>query len=454
MRIKNRKRNTSKKKSEIRIVKREDRNSKKRPLSRKQRLRRKKIYQRRRRILAILAILIIALPIAFLTKKLNSYSKMGYPKFRDEVLEGLATNVLVSDTNGRSLTSAEKLSDFDKLVDTITRSYPVSKANEIYFEKFLKAKDELRKRVKNSKTDQEYFDILNESILLLEDSESFIIDKDSYSNLFNAYRNKKDSKKADILGDDQAVDRYKRMINKENIKKDITIKKANKALLLVKLPSFNRNKLEEDLDQIADSLSMGNIENIAFDLSDNNSIDKDYVNEFVTYFIDKDYEEKDLYFYRSSLFENSLDEMRADENTTYTTGKVKNLASKFNGDSEKFNIDDYLYYDEVDLKLKKKDDFRKRKLFVLTNENTSNQAIRMAAILKDSGAYTIKNALDSKETPKDRIYNMSPDLILLDHSGLILALRSSINLSDDKFISYDQRINSENPEKALEDLIK
>ena len=452
MRINNRKRKTSKKKSEIRIVKRRD--TRKKPLMRKARLRRKRIYQRRRRILAILSILIIAIPITLLTKKLNSYSKMGYPKFRDEVLEGLGNNVLVADSKGRSLTSAEKLSDFDKLVESISRSYPITKENKANFDKFVKGKDELRKRVKNSKTDQEYFDILNESVSLLEDSSSFILDKDSYSNLFSAYRNKKDSKKAEILGDDQAVDRYKRMINKENVQKDITINHAGPNLLIVKIPRFNRNKLDDDLDLIAKALNKGNVEAIAFDLSDNNSIDNYYVNDFVSYFIDKDYEEKDLYFYRSALFEESLDDIKSSENSSYTTAKVKNLASKFNGESKKFNTNDYLYYDEIDLKIKKKDDFRKRKIYVLTNENTANQAIRMAAILKDNGGYTIKNALDAKQNPKDRIDYMPPDLILLDHSGLILSLRSNVNLGDDRFITYDQRINSENPDKALVDIIK
>lgn len=170
--------------------------------------------------------------------------------------------------------------------------------------------------------------------------------------------------------------------------------------------------------------------------------------------MDKDYEEKDIFFYRGSLFEDKLSDIKANDQSPYTTGKVKNLAIKYNKEVSKFDLDDYTYYDQIELKLKKKDDFKKRKIFVLTNENTANQAIRFASILKDNGAYTIKNALSSDNTPKDRIDYLSPDLLLLDHAGLILAINTEIRASEDKILEYDQRINSENPDKAIMEIVK
>lgn len=440
-------------KSEIRIVKSSKKDRPRRPLTRKQRLRKKKIVRRRRILLLILLILIFSLG-SLIYKKFTSYKSPGYPSFRDEVLEGLTENIFVANTDGRSLTSAEKIADFDKLYESIIRNYPVSKDNKDYFDRFAKAHDSLRKRVGDSKTDQEYFDIISESLSILEDPKTFILDKDTYNNLFNYYKNSKDTNIAKVLGNDQAVDRYKRMINKENINKDMIIDSPKASTLIVRLPDFNSKNVDSDLDLIADKLQNGSVESIVFDLSNNTSIDSAYVNEFVTYFLDKDYEEKDIFFYRGSLFEDKLSDIKANDQSPYTTGKVKNLAIKYNKEVSKFDLDDYTYYDQIELKLKKKDDFKKRKIFVLTNENTANQAIRFAAILKDNGAYTIKNALSSDNTPKDRIDYLSPDLLLLDHAGLILAINTEIRASEDKILEYDQRINSENPDKAMMEIVK
>ena len=451
---KNKKRSDKgKRKSEIRIVKSTKKDKRRRPLTRKQRLRRKKIIRRRRILVLILLALIFALG-SIIFEKLNSYKSPGYPSFRDEVLEGLTENIFVGNTDGRSLTSAEKLADFNKLYESIIRNYPVSKDNRDYFDQFSKAHDSLRKRVKNSKTDQEYFDIIKESLSILEDPKTFILDKDTYNNLFNHYKNSKNTNIAKVIGNDQAVDRYKRMINKENINKDMIVDSPNDSTLIVRLPDFNFKKLDSDLDLIADKLQKGSIESIVFDLSNNTSIDSAYVNEFVTYFLDKDYEEKDIFFYRGSLFEEKLSDIKANDQSPYTTGKVKNLAIKYNKEVSKFDLDDYLYYDQIELKLKKKDDFKKRKIFVLTNENTANQAIRFASILKDNGAYTVKNALSSDKTPKDKVELLSPDLLLLDHAGLILAINTEIKSGEDKILEYDQRINSENPDKAIMEIVK
>ncbi|MCI5971848.1 MAG: S41 family peptidase [Anaerococcus sp.] len=442
-----------KKKSEIRIVKSTRKDGRRRPLTRKQRLRRKKIIRRRRILVIILLALVFALG-SLIFGKFNSYKSPGYPSFRDEVLEGLTENIFVGKTDGRSLTSAEKLADFDKLYEAIIRNYPVSKANRDKFDQFAKSHDGLRKKVKNSKTDQEYFDIIKESLSILEDPKTFIVDKDTYNNLFNFYKNNKDTNIVKVLGNDQAVDRYKRMINKENINRDMITDNPKETTLIVRLPDFTSKKLDADLDLIAEKLQKGSIESIVFDLSNNTSIDSSYVNEFVTYFLDKDYEESNIFFYRGSLFENKLTDIKANDKSPYTTGKVKNLAAKYNKEVNNFDLDDYLYYDQIELKLKKKDDFKKRKIYVLTNENTANQAIRFAAILKENGAYTVKNALSSEKTPNDKIELLSPDFLLLDHSGLIIAINTEIKASEDKVLEYDQRINSENPDKAMMDIVK
>ena len=440
-------------KNEIRVVKK-NRQRPKRPISKKARQRQRRVYRRRRILLLVVALFIIVLPISLLIKKLNSYNKFGYPSFRDEVLKGLTENIFVGDTEGRSLSTDEKLADYDKLYESVVRNYPVSKENEAQFKDFVKSKDKIRKRIANSKTDEEFFDLIDESLDILDDNYSFILDKNSYTNLFNYYRNKDKSKRAEIFGNDQAVARYARMINKEKIKKDMTIDRSDDKTLIIRLPDFNMNKLDEDLDAIADALEKSNAESIVFDLSNNNSIDYSYVNEFISYFLDKDYEKKDLYFYRGWLFEQTLDDIKSSKESLYKTSKAKNLASKYRDSVEKIDLENYQYYDQVELRIKKKDNFRKRDLYVLTNDISSNEAIRFAKILKDQGAFLIKNGLDSSMSKLDKVKNTPADFILLDHSGLIASISSSISLKEEKYLEYDHRINTEDPYKAILELIK
>ncbi|WP_311516664.1 peptidase S41 [uncultured Anaerococcus sp.] len=441
----------NRKKSEIRIVKNK-RN--RRPLSRKARLRRQRIYRRRRIMVLLIFLLILVLPSKLIISKLTSYSVKGYPSFRDEVLEGITQNIFVSDTDGRSLTSAEKLADFDKVYENIARNYPVTRENHERFSAYMKSKDSFTKRIKNSKTDQDFFDLLDENISQLQDNYSFVLGKDSYTSLFNYYRNKKNSPKAKILGNDQAVDRYGRMINRERVKKEMTINSSSANTLIVRLPDFSINKLNDDINKISSELDKGNISSIVFDLSDNTSIDHAYVNEFISYFLTKDYDKKSLYFYRGWLFEQSLDEIKDNKDSLYKTNKVKNLARKYKDKVDKFDVKNFQYYDQVELSIKRKNNFRKRNLYILTNENTSNEAIRFASILKSQGAFTIKNGLDSSKSKVDKVKEMPADFIVLDHSGLVVSLLSSVSVDEDKYLDYDHRINSENPDKEILKLIK
>lgn len=370
------------------------------------------------------------------------------------MLEGLTENIFVANTEGRSLSTDEKLKDFDTLYETIVRNYPVSKENEDNFNTYVKNKEAYQRRIKATKTDEEFFSILDENLALLGDNYTFILGKNSYTSLFNYYRNKNNSTKATIFGNDQAVNRYGRMINKEKIKEDISINSSNDKKLIIRLSDFDINKLDSDLDSIAEALEKSEIDTLIFDLSNNNSIDHAYVNEFASYFLDKNYELKDLYFYRGWVFDNTLDEIKNSDDSIYKTSKAKNLAEKFKDSIDKINLENYQYYDQVEQKIYKKDDFRKRDIYVLTNENTANEAIRLASILKSQGAVTIKNGLDSSKNKIDKIKDIPSDFIILDHSGLIVSVSSSIGLAEDRFLEYDYRINTENPDKAVLDLIK
>lgn len=414
----------------------------------RKRIQRRKKFVRRRIILAILLFSLIILITRFISDAINSYKVMGYPDFRDEVLESLGSEVFVSPSENRSLSVGEKITDFENLYNIIQRSFAVDNENKENYKKFLGQYNEFRKKIALSKTDQEYLTLINQYLEILDDSRTFILEKDTYQNLFDYYKDKKNSNKKSVLEDPQAVDRYKRLISDSNNKKQATKGEIiTNGVMKITMEDFRAKEFENDLKKITDTfLANPPVGKLIIDLSNNNSIDNVYWNKFARILIPENYKESNIIFYRSKLFEDSLKTFKEDENNPYDTALAKNDASKYKETKKLINPSDYLYYDQLDLSIAKNTDYSTRKIYVLTNSNTANEAIKFADFLKKNGAYIVKNALDSKETKNDIVYNAPSDLCLLEHSGFILSINSSYCKNDDNiYLSYDQKINSKDP---------
>jgi hypothetical protein len=418
----------------------------------------KKKYTRRRILVGLLTITILLTIISFISNAINSYKIMGYPEFRDEVLNKMSDEVFVSSSDGRSLSSAEKVTDFDDLYKTIERNFAVDKDNKENFEKFIKEYNSYRKKVYSSKTDQEYIKILNQYIAMLDDSRTFILDKETYDHMFNYYRKNSNSYKNKILGNPQAVDRYKRLIaDPKKIKPSMSVSIEKDKILKISLADFKADEFDKDLQKIVDLL-LDNppVGTVLLDLSNNSSIDNVYPNKLAQILIHHNYEESNLIFYRGKLIQDSLESIKANKNTSYSTPFVKNDVSKYPNEIKNINLNDYIYYDEISHKIEKNKDFSDRKIYVLTNEYTSNEAIKLANTLKDSEAYIVKNGLEANNTYKDIIYNMRSDLYVLEHSGLVLSLNSAYSKNEseeNKYLKYDQKINSKDPIESMYDII-
>jgi len=418
----------------------------------------KKKYIRRRILVGLLTITILLTIISFISNAINSYKIMGYPEFRDEVLNKMSDEVFVSSSDGRSLSSAEKVTDFDDLYKTIERNFAVDKDNKENFEKFIKEYNSYRKKVYSSKTDQEYIKILNQYIAILNDSRTFILDKETYDHMFNYYRKNSNSYKNKILGNPQAVDRYKRLIaDPKKIKPSMSVSIEKDKILKISLADFKADEFDKDLQKIVDLL-LDNppVGTVLLDLSNNSSIDNVYPNKLAQILIHHNYEESNLIFYRGKLMQDSLESIKANKNTSYSTPFVKNDVSKYPNEIKNINLNDYIYYDEISHKIEKNKDFSDRKIYVLTNEYTSNEAIKLANTLKDSEAYIVKNGLEANNTYKDIIYNMRSDLYVLEHSGLVLSLNSAYSKNEseeNRYLKYDQKINSKDPIESMYDII-
>lgn len=424
--------------------------------AKQKKIQRQKKFRRRRIGLLIIFLILLAFLINFIVNAANRYKIMGYPDFRDEVLNDMGNEVFVSSSEGRSLSTAEKVTDFDDLFNTIQRNYAVDNLNKEDFEKFISSYNEFRKKVYASKTDQEYFKLIGQYLEVLNDNRTFILDKETYDSLFEYYRKSNDKARKLVLENPQAVDRYKRLITSSNAKKPSMIANIEReGVLSITLPDFKPSEFDKDLENLVEIfLNNPPISTIILDLSNNSSIDDIYKNKLLEILTHENYNESNLIFYRGNLASRNLDSIKDNENGYYSTANVKNLASKYSEEIENIDLENYSYYDEVSLNINKNQDFSNRKIYVLTNDNTANEAIKLANILKENGAYIVKNTFDTAITSKDVIYNFRSDLYVMEHSGLVLSLNSAYSKDDESlYLNYDERINSKDPISTVLDII-
>lgn len=382
---------------------------------------------------------------------------MGYPAFRDEVLDSIGSEVFVSPSENRSLSAAEKITDFDDLYDVISKNYAVDKLNTKDFLEFSNQYQNFRKKIAASKTDQDYYSILKQYLDVLDDTRTFVIDKQTYDSLFDYYRNKGKSPQKTVLENPQAVDRYKRLLENANIDKpSMQITKAENNVATITLKDFRANEVDGDIKKITDFFrDNGPIGTIILDLSDNNSIDDTYWIELSKILMANDHHEDNMVFYRSKLFQDSLANFKEDENSPYKTAYVKNDSSKYPDEIDLIDPNQYLYYDQLSLDIKRNIEYAVRKIYVLTNENTANEAIKFARVLQTNGAYIVKNALESARTHKDVIYNAASNLYILEHSGLIVSINSSFSKNEENlYLEYDQKINSKEPINSMLNILR
>lgn len=438
-------------KKDIKINRRTNNRQIQKKSSSRRRKNKRKVYIRRRIFLLTILIILIVLLAKLVYSYFNRYDNYSYPSFRQEVLESITNEVYVGSTNGRSLTTAEKVDDFNKLHKIFEKNYAVTNENEKDYIDFLDSYNKYKDKVKNSKTDQEYFELLVKYLNLLKNTRIKIIDKASYNDLLNYYKNSSDTIYSRLIQHPQSIDRYKRIIgeNEDLEKAEFTVSPSN--VLIIELKNFALANLKNDIEAFNQKLiDNPGITKIIINLSDNSSINSHYWQEFSQYLLHSDYKSSRINFYRGDLLGFRLNEIKENE-SEFKTSYVKNPASKYPSKIDDINLNNYMYYDEVTLNLFKDKDYSNRNIYVLVNDYTANEAIKFASVLKENtGAKIIKNGLETQNSANDIIHHFPADYFVLDHSGLLISIDNSYSIdSENKYLNYDQFINSNNPVESI-----
>ncbi|MDY3052407.1 MAG: S41 family peptidase [Ndongobacter sp.] len=182
----------------------------------------KDILRRRRRHRRILVFLCLACSLTaavfawrWIRRNVLSDTLTSIPHIREEANTAIGTHLLVSDTAGRELTSAERQSDVDLLRRTIEQTVPKINAPGLAADTYEADAAALAEKAIQASTDLDFYNALQELVALLGDSASRVLSPVEYYSLKSSVGQgyfEADSPYAHILSTARTTDRYRRLL--------------------------------------------------------------------------------------------------------------------------------------------------------------------------------------------------------------------------------------------------
>ncbi|MDO4594027.1 MAG: S41 family peptidase, partial [Tissierellia bacterium] len=381
-------------------------------------------------------LLILFFLIRFISHAISGYKVYEYPKLRQNVEDDLTNNIKVSNTEGRSLTASEKIDDFNQLIGMIEKSFTPDERNFSNYKILISKKDEFRKRVSKTKTDDEFYDIIDEFLAILNDDDYKRIKKKRYDNLLKYYKDvDEENPWKEAIENPRAIDRYQRLIESENLDYDTNLElnlSENKKILVISIDDFLRENASSDKKKIDDFMKENKtIENVIIDLSNVSSGDNEYwVNVFSETFIKNKINLKNRVLYRSDINDEYLKYL-SNKSLWHFTDYKKHLLD-YNKNYKGINLNDYMYYDDMNIKFDGHN--RDFNLYIIVNSNTKNAAETFACIMQ-----VTNNASVVGQKSFGDALGISNTYHVLKHSGLIIELNTT------KPVNYFGNIDSINP---------
>lgn len=381
----------------------------------------KKKYRRRRIGILVVFILIVIFSVKLISRALGGDHNYTYPPFREEVRNDINNNVMVSLTEGRSLTSSEKLDDFEYLTDTIKKTFPADQKNIENFKNFEEGYKEFKDKISKSKTDEEFYKLIEEYVALLNDSDYSLMHKAEYNSILNYFKNQKDDKNPwkESIENPTVLDRYNRIVEDQdhldsNLSLDLS---EDKKTLTIKLNDFVLEDIQRDSENLKETIdSNTEIKNVFLDLTSINSTDNEYwIEVFIPNLLKNDINEQNRILYRSDFNNRYFDYIN--ENTDYANFSKEmpaNNLKKIDG----VNLIDYMYY--RDLTFTFKNNKRNFNVFIILDSKTKSAPETFAALMqKSSNAYIIG------QSPYGSALSITNPYLNLKHSGLIVKINTT-----------------------------
>lgn len=341
-----------------------------------------------------------------------------------------------------SLTMKEKIEDFKYLYNVIKENYPY-----LYIEKqqnhtnWLSLKNEYIDRIKNTKTDAMFFNVLSDILENLNNKNTYMIkdlngikdysknsnNENFYNNIFNnpLVRNRysdyfqNDSTKSKIDAD---IDKD---CNSNNaITKDIVNGKIG-YLNINKMINTNSDSMDYDIKTIDTYLDkIKEYDSLVIDIRGNSGGNNNYwINFLVPRIISSPLIYETYSFYRGGNIINNLLENYNIKNIPKVKDLTKTQLPK--ASDEIFNNFKYFTNNIIKLEPRNTINFNGR-IYLLIDENVTNEANSFAIFANQSNfATTIGKKTTGSET------NKNSAIVMLPNSGFLFAFPSSLNTTKD-----------------------
>lgn len=337
-----------------------------------------------------------------------------------------------TDTSYKQLTTKEKIEDFEYMYKIIKEGYPFLQVNKRLNDIDWEANKEIyRKRIKNTKTDEEFVEAMSLIVSDLNSGHAEVIDDE---NIYKVYR--------DILigngwydfwDDEKVVNRYKRIgstfNNIEDIipEKDILVKDVilgEVGYMHIPQMKSDYESRKKDMKVIGDYIkTLDNHRALIIDIRGNMGGDDSYWESIVSKLIDEDMTRTGYMLFRedNDVITNYMDK-RIDKNTLYRINKLPKKVMK-NAPSE--TLDMFTSFSKANFKIDaSSEDKFEGNIYLLVDNTVFSSAEAFAIFCKDTGFATIVGERTAGDGG-----GIDPVLFNLENSGLIVKMTSQMFLT-------------------------
>ncbi|WP_446899686.1 S41 family peptidase [Clostridium sp. LBM24168] len=386
----------------------------------------------------------------------------------------LLSVVIIYNFKSSHLSQREKISDFNYMYSILEKNYPYFEVNKRQNRiDWLSNKEEYIHRIKSTRNDEEYFNVLQGILKELNNGHTHMMDEEFYFYCKNIYEKHPQFCKSWIkqLNSPPSIKRYKSIKKSSNTRttNDYVIPGNVNAEMIdggkiayLFISSFNSLNIKENMKTIIPFLkNITDTKALIIDIRGNSGGDSTYWSDnIIPILISKPIYSKEYTAYRGGQFSESFIKER--NGSGYT--KLKSISSIYKENLTKLPPElkkDFKYYDKNISCIKPKDSINYRgKIFLLVDKNVFSSSEKFAAFSKSTGFAV----LVGERTEGDGIGN-DPAVCSLPESGYEFVFPKEMGLNSDGSCNFengtepDIEISAEKNEdiskdKAIQSVIK
>ena len=402
--------------------------------------------QRKRRIFSVLtgaAVLVIGFfSFRWVRDTFFVQTLSELPTIRNEALQKIENELLVTDTKGRSLTQAERSADVQQLLDSLENWMPTVYRTALEKSSFLEATQTTRRAAEEATSDAQFFYALREMVRAQQEDKTDILDPVAYFSLQRELGSafyEVSSPYGKVIDSPRASERYQRLLDEQKADPSLEIQPMEENALSVRTEgstvivsglAFSTERIETDRAVLTEQQAqIGAATTLVFDLRGCAGESEMYwCRALVPLFAQNDVGASTTVFFRDSM-PDFLDYLSVRENVPeFDLDDDRTSISMLLPAELQEEISDMNYGKKLTYSIPKQDDTQfSGSVYLLVDEGTKNAADTFASFCQATHIATIAG----KSTGGGG-WELPPILVQLPHSGYILRMRSGVALSPDE----------------------